>query len=29
MAVAHAVLVIAYHVLHQGVPYQELGDDYF
>jgi transposase len=23
------VLVIAYHVLDQGVAYQELGDDYF
>ena len=29
MAVAHSVLVIAYHVLDQGMPYQELGDDYF
>ena len=29
MAVAHSVLVIAYHVLDQGVPYQELGEDYF
>ena len=29
MAVAHSVLVIADHVLDQGVPYQELGDDYF
>jgi len=29
MAVAHSVLVIAYHVLDQGVAYQELGDDYF
>jgi hypothetical protein len=29
MAVAHSVLVIAYHVLDQGVPYQELGDDDF
>jgi transposase len=28
MAVAHSVLVIAYHVLEQGVPYQELGEDY-
>ena len=28
MAVAHSVLVIAYHVLDQGVAYQELGDDY-
>jgi transposase len=29
MAVAHSVLVIAYHVLDQGVAYQELGDDHF
>jgi transposase len=29
MAVAHSVLVIAYHVLDQGIAYQELGDDYF
>jgi transposase len=29
MAVAHSVLVIAYHALDQGVAYQELGDDYF
>jgi transposase len=29
MAVAHSVLVIAYHVLDQGVAYQELGGDYF
>jgi transposase len=29
MAVAHSVLVIAYHVLDRGVAYQELGDDYF
>ena len=29
MAVAHSVLVIAYHVLDQGVAYQELGEDYF
>jgi transposase len=28
MAVAHSVLVIAYHVLDQGVAYQELGEDY-
>jgi transposase len=28
MAVAHSVLVIAYHVLDQGVAYQELGHDY-
>jgi hypothetical protein len=29
MAVAHSVLVIAYHVLDQGVAYQELGGDSF
>jgi len=29
MAVAHSVLVIADHVLDQGVAYQELGDNYF
>ena len=29
MAVAHSVLVIADHVLDQGVAYQELGEDYF
>jgi transposase len=29
MAVAHSVLVIAYHVLDQGVPYQDLGEDSF
>jgi transposase len=29
MAVAHSVLVIAYHVLDRGVAYQELGEDYF
>jgi transposase len=29
MAVAHSVLVIAYHVLDQGVPYEELGEEYF
>jgi transposase len=29
MAVAHSVLVIADHVLDQGVPHQELGDDSF
>jgi transposase len=28
MAVAHSVLVIAYHVLDRGAPYEELGDDY-
>lgn len=29
MAVAHAVLVIAYHRLQRGEDYQELGADYF
>ena len=29
MAVAHSVLVIADHVLDQGVAYRELGEDYF
>jgi transposase len=29
LAVAHSVLVIVYHVLQEGRPYQELGDDYF
>jgi transposase len=29
MAVAHSVLVIAYHVLDRGVAYQELGEEYF
>jgi hypothetical protein len=29
MAVAHTLLVIIYHVLRDGRPYQELGDDYF
>jgi transposase len=28
MAVAHSVLVIAYHVLDRGVSYEELGQDY-
>ena len=28
MAVAHSVLVIAYHVLDHGVAYQDLGEDY-
>jgi len=28
MAVAHSVLVIAYHVLDQGVAYRELGEDF-
>jgi len=29
VAVAHAILVIAYHVLKNQVPYDELGPDYF
>ena len=29
VAVAHSILVIAYHVLRDGVPYRELGADYF
>lgn len=29
VAVAHSVLVIAYHVLNTGQPYRELGADYF
>ncbi len=29
IAVAHSVLVIVYHVLAKGEPYQELGPDYF
>jgi transposase len=29
MAVAHSVLVIAYHVLDQGRPYHELGEEYY
>ena len=29
MAVAHSVLVIADHVLDQGLADQELGEDYF
>jgi hypothetical protein len=28
-AVAHSVLVIVYHVLTKGEPYQDLGPDYF
>jgi transposase len=28
MAVAHSVLVIAYHVLDRGVVYEELGQDH-
>ena len=29
VAVAHSILVIIYHVLDRGVPYQELGGDFF
>ena len=29
VAVAHSILVIIYHVLKDGVPYQDLGHDYF
>src|SRR5207302_6319127 len=29
VAVAHSILVIAYHVLRDGQPYRELGSDYF
>jgi transposase len=29
VAVAHSILVSAYHVLQQGLSYQELGGDYF
>lgn len=29
VAVAHSILVIAYHVLKDGQPYEELGDRYF
>jgi len=29
VAVAHSILVIAYHILKEGKPYQELGGDYF
>lgn len=29
VAVAHSILVSAYHVLQDGVSYQELGGDYF
>src|SRR5215211_759950 len=27
--VGHSILVICYHVLERGVPYEELGEDYF
>lgn len=29
MAVAHSILVIAYHILHNGVAYRDLGHDFF
>ncbi len=29
IAVAHSLLVVIYHVLRTGQPYQELGVDYF
>ncbi|HZD05020.1 MAG TPA: IS110 family transposase [Longimicrobiales bacterium] len=29
IAVGHSILVVAYHVLDQAVPYEELGADYF
>ncbi|SRR5579884_3153963 len=29
MAVAHSILVIIYHLLHDGVPYEEKGDTFF
>jgi transposase len=29
VAVAHSILVIAYHVIDTGQPYQNLGGDYF
>ena len=29
MAVSHSVLVVAYHVLKEQQPYQDLGKDYF
>jgi transposase len=29
VAVAHSILVCAYHMLERGVPYTDLGDDYF
>ena len=28
-AVAHSILIAAYHILKDDVPYQELGGDYF
>jgi len=29
VAVGHSILMIAYHILERGEPYQELGEDYF
>ena len=29
IAVAHSILVIAYHILKNGVAFQDLGPDYF
>jgi transposase len=29
VAVGHSILVICYQVLERGVPYEELGEDYF
>jgi transposase len=29
VAVGHSILVISYHILERGRPYQELGEDYF
>ena len=29
VAIAHAILVMAYHILKDEVPYRELGADYF
>jgi transposase len=29
VATAHKILTAAYHVLDKGVPYNELGDDFF
>jgi transposase len=29
IAVGHSILVTIYYVLKRGVPYEELGDDYF
>ena len=29
MAVAHSILVIAYHLLRRGVDYEDLGPNYF